>query len=228
MQKNSQPRRDGLSMDEIRALLVRDDPLILEIGANNGFHTARFLQTFPRARVVSFEPDPRAIKKWHKRMRGRGTLIEAAVGHMDGPITFYTSGGREDEGFEDGFDQAGSIREPTDLARQRWKNVRFEGQIIVPCMRLDSWAATVALPEVDFIWADVQGAEKDLIQGAAKVLSRTRYFYTEYLQAEYYRGQTDLAGIAAMLPNFELIAKFKVDALFRNIAYNDRAEHEAS
>ncbi|MEN9248224.1 MAG: hypothetical protein Q6L50_08560 [Gloeomargarita sp. GMQP_bins_120] len=36
----------------------------------------------------------------------------------------------------------------------------------------------------DFIWADVQGAEVDLIQGGLQALANTRYFYTEYANTE--------------------------------------------
>jgi hypothetical protein len=69
---------------------------------------------------------------------------------------------------------------------------------------------------VDFIWADVQGAESDLIEGASRLLASTRYFYTEYSNSEWYEGQVTLPGLVQMLPDFDLLRRYQMDVLFRN------------
>ena len=102
-------RPGSLSMDEIKDMVGTDAPVILELGANNGYHSIRFLGVFPKAQLFCFEPDPRAIRKWRARMNNRSELFEGAVGAVDGPVTFYTSAGRENI-HPEGFDQAGSIR----------------------------------------------------------------------------------------------------------------------
>jgi hypothetical protein len=46
---------------------------------------------------------------------------------------------------------------------------------------------------IDFIWADVQGAEEDLILGGLDTLrKRTKYLFTEYNNSEMYEGQINL------------------------------------
>jgi hypothetical protein len=40
-------------------------------------------------------------------------------------------------------------------------------------MILDSWSEQHQISKADFIWADVQGTESDLVEGAARFL-RTR------------------------------------------------------
>ena len=85
-------------------------------------------------------------------------------------------------------------------------------------MRLDTWTAENGLEAVDFIWADVQGAEGDLIAGARQTLARTRYFYTEYSNEEWYQGQPSLADIIEMLSGFDIVARYSMDALFANRA----------
>ena len=62
---------------------------------------------------------------------------------------------------------------------------------------------------VDFIWADVQGAEADLVLGGRETLKRTRFFYTEYSNRELYEGQADLGQLLAMLPDFELVHRYQ-------------------
>lgn len=54
------PVTDGkLEGAELVRLIGREDPVILDIGCNDGFHTNWFLELFAQARVYSFEPDPR-------------------------------------------------------------------------------------------------------------------------------------------------------------------------
>jgi hypothetical protein len=72
--------------------------------------------------------------------------------------------------------------------------------------------------QIDLIWADTQGAEGDLIAGGAEALAATRFFYTEYSNDEWYDGQPDLKKIADMLPNFDIVHRFSMDALLRNKA----------
>jgi hypothetical protein len=66
------------------------------------------------------------------------------------------------------------------------------------------------------MWADVQGAESDLIEGAARFLRSVRYLYTEYNNDEQYEGQITLAGIANRLAGFELVRRYQSDVLFKN------------
>jgi FkbM family methyltransferase len=206
-----------LSAQEIRALLGRDDPVIVEVGANCGQTTVDILRAMPRATLYAFEPDPRAIAKFRANVRHPGVrLFECAVGARNGTVTFHQSSGAEDhpDYREAGWDQSGSIRRPlTHL--QVWPWVRFEKQIEVPIVTLDEWAAAEGIGPVDFIWADVQGAESDLIAGAARVLRATRFFYTEYSNSEWYEGQVTLPALAGMLPDFELVRVYPMDALFR-------------
>jgi hypothetical protein len=62
----------------------------------------------------------------------------------------------------------------------------------------------------------VQGAEADLIAGAAESLKFTRYFYTEYNENEMYQGQVGLRKLMELLPDFELVVRFPDDVLLRN------------
>lgn len=191
--------------------------LFLEIGSNNGADTNRFLEAFPGVEIHCFEPDPRAIAAFKRNVTSpRVHLHETAIGSIDGSLTFYQSDGappgREHE-FPDGWHLSGSIRRPTGhLNEHKWCN--FESSLEVPVQRLDTWASSRGINQVDFIWADVQGAEMDLIAGGASTLESTAYFYTEFSQRQLYEGQAPLEAIQAALPNHVLTQKFRHDALF--------------
>ncbi len=115
----------------------------------------------------------------------------------------------------DGWDFSGSIHSPTGHL-ERYPGITFDEEIEVATQRLDDWAAQAAIGDIDFIWADVQGAERDLIAGGLNTFRRTRIFYTEYSNEELYEGQIDLDGILNLLPEFRIVARYPNDGLLRN------------
>jgi 2-O-methyltransferase len=212
--------RKTLTAPEIRELVGKDDPIILEIGANVGQSTREFLKEMPNARIYCFEPEPRAVLEFKQAIASENVqLFECAVGNKNGSVTFYQSSG---EGVHKNWNQSGSIRKPK-AHLQRWPSVTFEDQIDIKIVRLDDWAKTHGISDVDFIWADVQGAEGDVIQGGLEVLQKTRFFYTEYSNEEYYEGQITLKELHASLGNFSIVKLFPMDVLFANLNFPQSA-----
>lgn len=204
-------------------LVGKPDPVILEIGANDGFHTLAFMHFFPKAKIFAFEPDPRAIAKFKAKIDDpRVTLFEMAIGAEDGEAEFHVSSGlpprlssENQAAYAEGWDQSGSLRAPK-THKEVWPWCKFDKTIRVPVRALDRWAREHGVRKVDFIWADTQGAEADLIAGGKKTLRRTRFFYTEYSDCEYYEGQPNLAAIAGSLPDFDIVRRYASDVLFKN------------
>jgi FkbM family methyltransferase len=207
----------ALSAADIRQCVGRDDPIIVEVGANCGQTTVEMLKAMPRATIYAFEPDPRAIAKFRAAITHPSVhLYECAIGAVNGTISFHQSSGAEDlPDYSKGWDQSGSIRRPNSHLKV-WPWVKFERQITVPIMTLDTWSELHQVAKADFIWADVQGAESDLVEGAARFLRSSRYFYTEYSNDEWYEGQITLAGLLEKLPDFDLVMRYPMDALFQN------------
>lgn len=207
-----------LSASSVMHLVGRLDPVILEVGANDGTDTLRFLEAFPGATIHCFEPEPRAQAKFTAAVRDpRAKLFPFALGAHDGTVEFHRSNGSPDGINSEPWDKSGSIRKPKHhLTTHSW--CKFAETIKVPVMRLDTWAVMAGVDRVDFIWADVQGAERDLIEGGRETLARTRLFYTEYNDLELYEGQPTLCDIVMLLkPTFALEGLWSDDALFRNV-----------
>jgi FkbM family methyltransferase len=142
-------------LNELVTLLGKDDPVILEIGANDGGHTALFLELFPKAKIYAFEPDPRACQKFQERLGNdpRVVLEKIAISAMDGEIDFFMSNSTASEHVPGNWDKSGSIRKPKEhLEVVPW--CIFDQTIRVPTQR---WQNAGVGP-IDFIWADVQGA----------------------------------------------------------------------
>ncbi|SLN16892.1 2-O-methyltransferase NoeI [Pseudoruegeria aquimaris] len=185
---------------------------ILEIGANDGSDSSKLAANAPNGHLHAFEPDERAIANFLKTdMPGNVTLHRHAIGAENGEVTFYPSLSRRDRD----WDKSGSIRRPKKVL-EKYPELSFGEGTTVPIRRLDDWARENGIEAVDLIWADVQGAEEDVIQGGRETLSRTRYFYTEFSNREMYEGQVRLEALLAMLPEFELIERYNSDVLLRH------------
>ena len=209
----------------LQKLIGENAATILEVGAHHGNHTAALLRTFPRANIHSFEPDPRAFAV-HTNMvnNSRSKLYQMAIGAINGRANFHTSGGLPPgpkaalrANYPEGWDQSGSLRTPKGhIEKYPW--CKFYRTISVEVCTLDTWASKHAPGGIDFIWADMQGAEGDLGTEGAKTLARTRFIYCEYSDEELYEGEPTLARLLELMPTFDVVYRLPGDVLLRNTA----------
>jgi len=209
-----------IDLATLPALLGKDDPVILEIGCNDGGQTRDFLKLFSKATIYAFEPDPRARARFAAAVQDpRVTLFDLAISNIDGEIDFHMSSGAPSADvaaqLPQGWDLSGSIRKPTGhLDALPW--CTFDQHLTVKTLTLDTWCRNAGVQAIDFIWADVQGAEADLIRGGQAALANTRYFYTEYSDRELYEGQPSLRTLLSLLPDFTVLQRFSGDVLLHN------------
>jgi len=171
-----------------------------------------------------FEPDPRSVKIHQNTVKdARCQLHPIAISDVDGEAEFYQStGSYDDTGDSSEWLQSSSLKTPKQhLELFPW--CKFENTVKLPTRSLDSWCAEHNIDQIDLIWADVQGAEENLIKEALKTLSHTKYFYTEYDDYEIYEGQITLQQIKTLLPKFKAIGFFYNNVLFKNTEIPDSA-----
>lgn len=173
------------------------DPVVLEIGAAEGEDTLRYVTALLMLRrpytYLAFEPDPKNIAKLEEHLlRKNFHLCPYALGDHDGPAPWRSSN----------HPYSGSVKEPVEHLTL-YKHITFSEPATVPMERLDS----IGLEKVDWIWCDIQGAEDLLLAGGQETLARTRFFYTEYIECEAYRGQIGRDEIMRRLPGTWRIAE---------------------
>ncbi|GAF81551.1 unnamed protein product [marine sediment metagenome] len=210
---------NGISKYEIKKLLKKEKPVILEIGAHDGADTIAFLQIIKKVKLYCIEPNPEAISKFKERileLRKRKrkidcSLFEIAISDKNGNVEFYLTSKNE-------YSAQATLKKPKEVSNQSqniWENGKT---IIVKTKKLDDWVKEQQIKEIDFIWADVEGAEKELIKGGLKTLNeKTRYFYTEFENKGNFKDRLDLNGILELLPNFKLLKIYENNALLKNI-----------
>lgn len=216
-----QPHR--LTPLELQQLVGIDAKVVLEVGANDGADTVLLLNVFPSATIYAFEPDARAAANFKaKGHHPRVKFFEAALGAYDGQALFHVSTGQppgvtaeQKARYAQGWDESGSLRAPKNVTSV-WPWLKFEETKTVAVQRLDTWAQAQGVGKIDFIWADIQGAEGDLIAGVVDALLRTRYLYTEYNNDEQYEGQLNLHQLLSILPTFTVHTLYQTDVLLKN------------
>ncbi len=179
--------------------------VVLELGAHDGRDTA-WLAALPGATVHAFEPDPRN----HPPPLANVVIHREAIADRDGAGELILSVSRQGRDWT----CSSSIRRPTNHL-ERYP-VSFGGSVQVQLTTLDTFTATNRIDIVDFIWADIQGAEGDLVRGGMETLARTRYLYTEYSDDELYDGQVSLDDLLRMLPDFRVVELWPDDVLLEN------------
>jgi 2-O-methyltransferase len=179
--------------------------VFLELGSHLGTDTA-WLSELPDVTIHAFEPDPRN----EQPSRANVMLHRAAVADRDGRGSLILS--LEYAGHP--WTYSSSIKRPKNHLRRY--PVTFGDAVDVELCTLDTFFRDHQLDVVDFVWADVQGAEREVITGGLHTLSRTRYFYTEYSDDELYEGQPTLAEILELLPDFRVVELWPDDVLLEN------------
>lgn len=183
-----------------------DNPkLFLELGSHQGTDTA-WMSEIPGVTIHAFEPDPRN----HQVRRRNVTCHRAAIADRDGVGLLTMS----QQGWGQEWTHSSSIRRPKHHLHRY--PVTFGGAVEVPLVALDTFCREQGLDVVDFLWADIQGAEGDMIRGGLQTLQRTRYLYTEYSDDELYEGQITLKDILSLLPDFRVLELWPDDVLLGN------------
>ncbi len=210
-------------VETLKSIVGGENPVVLEIGCCEGKDSKTFLQVFEKIQLYCFEADPRNVDLF-KRYVGddaRCRLFSTAISNKDGEITFFQSFGPRDQhlpGIGTVARQAsGSVRKPKEhLKAHPW--CTFNEGLTVPSTTLDTWCKQHGLNGIDLVWADVNGAERDMIEGAQEAFKFTRYLYTEFgpKGREIYEGGIDQDTILDLLPDFERVLVNNNNVLLRN------------
>lgn len=199
--------------------VLPDDAVIFDIGAHHCEDSLQFAELFPKAKIYAFEPDNRAFGAAAKAL-DRGLynveLWQKAIGDNVAMVDFYPSTGCPDNWPDKvDWDYSGSVCNPTGH-RELHKWCAFRNPIQVSMTTVEVFCLNHGIPLIDFIHADVQGAEALMIKGFGSMIGKIHYLYTEFSNVEMYEGQPDYKTIRDMLPGWELTGIYDDNLLLHN------------
>ncbi|MBL8027464.1 MAG: FkbM family methyltransferase [Fibrobacteres bacterium] len=151
--------------------LSREDPIIIDCGANCGFATAFFKLVHPKAQIIAIEPAPSTHRQLQQNARENNwqqvQLIQAACGYQRDFLDLIES-------------NSTSLISSSNPLRSSGATVR------VPVIEVSKLIAQ--FPRIDLIKLDVEGAEHDVMQD----LMMTKSFVSvERLAIEYHHRMGD-------------------------------------
>jgi len=175
------------------ARCVPQDGVVFDVGAHAGQFAKLFARLAPEGRVYAIEPGSyaRSILRaaiWARRL-ANVTILPVALGAEPGlaqlVVPVKASGAL---GF--GLSHLGRPEE-------RWPRVAAE---LVAQTTIDALAETLALDRLDFIKADIEGNEMQLLEGAKRSLERFRPRLLIELSGDHLaRAGDDVTGVFALL-----------------------------
>lgn len=188
-------------------------PVIFELGMCDGYHTNMLLSFCTSAPCFhGFEPDPRNVAKINAvGLPKRMNFHPDAVGHVTGKITFHLSTCEPN-----GCVGQSSISDFTPVLTESWPWLKHMSDIEVQGWRLDDFCPANQIDHIDFLWMDVQGAERLVFDGAPEMLKKTRMIWTEYDSGTLYKDSSSIADVLARFPGWKVICDVGGDVLLKN------------
>jgi len=183
----------GKKFEDFKSILNKDNPKIIEIGAHFGEDSVRFSETFENAEIFCFEPDPRCVKVFKKYVKDKNIkLFPIALSDKNGTAEFYQS---YDNNIVDLVPNKYDWIDVKDYNDNKLSNSGSSSlkagyrnnldKIVVETKRFDDWYIENNISDIDLVWIDVQGAEKEVLDGIGDIINNIGLIWIEYGEKEY-------------------------------------------
>lgn len=135
---------------------VEADDIVIDAGANIGQFSA--YAAFRGAHVYAFEPIQSSLKYLYKtafinsELSGRISIVPLALTDRKSTLQFT-------------FDES-NIGSASAIIKRNDQLIEIQG------VSLDDWVVENKIPKIDFIKADIEGAERNLLLGATNILKK--------------------------------------------------------
>ena len=166
--------------------------IVFDVGANEGQTAKALVQSFSRATVYSFEPDPETYERLVQEAASsrRISTYNCAIGRENSTMTLNRA-----------QNSAGNslLRLEENLDLGDW--TISADQVPVTVRRLDDFCNERDIAVIDILKTDTQGAELDVLKGAGRMLcpESIHAVQCEVIFTPLYRGQAEFCEIHSFL-----------------------------
>jgi FkbM family methyltransferase len=175
---------------ELGQIFSKEDPIVIfDIGACEAEDSIRYALKYPNATIHSFEPLPSNLKIIRDNLDKTGLshrihLHEEALSDKKGIATFHVS--NSSQGVH--ANKSSSLLEPKEHL-VFYEYVDFNEKMEVKTITLHDFSQSHQITKIDFIHMDVQGAELNVLLGAADMIHAVKAVWLEVSPHEIYKGQ---------------------------------------
>ncbi len=139
---------------------IKPDDVVIEAGANIGSETLLIARMLKQGRIYAFEPNPYTFER---------LKINASINELHNISAFDYALGESDTTIQFNIYPKNFCNSGMSSKYMETSNTR---KIDVTQKKLDSFLKENNINKVDFIKMDIQGAEMDMIAGAAETIAR--------------------------------------------------------
>ncbi len=161
------------------------EPVIFDVGAHHGQTARAFRGLFPRSQIYCFEPFPESFRilEVNTAADERVTICSFGLSDRVGEFPFHSNASSA----------TNSLLSTDELGSRNWGKGLLETEVVVRAQfkTIDSVLEEFALPQIDILKLDVQGAEHLVMKGASRACTegRIRLVYSEIITQPTYLGQ---------------------------------------
>ena len=155
----------------VSEILKCEEPIVFDVGANDGQSIERFKKIFSRFKIYSFEPDEDAFQRLKKNYHNKENIeiYDFAISNRDGNQKFYSYA----------HDKISSLMQ-LDAKSKLYKSRKigkksgddFEKIKNVKIVKLDSFVKDKNISRINILKIDVQGYEPEVIEGAKYLIEK--------------------------------------------------------
>ena len=151
---------------------------IIDIGANEGQFAEKITAILPEASLICFEPLPEPFRKLKEKFAGKPgfSCLEIALGEREGRQKI----------FRNEYSPSSSILPMKSAHKEAFDHARREFEEEISIRRLDSVAKQIKIAGPYLVKIDVQGYEKQVIDGGADIIKNAAMIIIETSFVELY------------------------------------------
>jgi FkbM family methyltransferase len=149
--------------------MIGEQPVIFDIGGNEGRYASMISAIFPKGKLYSFEPHPKSYDRLTQRGVD-GEFFQIAVGAEDKPCTLY-----ERVDHPDGSEMA-SVHEKVITEFHGVDSIKIN----VEMKTIDTIMKEESIDCIDFLKIDVEGHELAVVQGAREAINKGQIKVIQY------------------------------------------------
>jgi FkbM family methyltransferase len=156
-----------------KLFLGKDDDIIVDIGANEGFYALAMKKNNPNVKIISIEPVKKTFELLNLNIKKNNLKniisINKAITSKNGFINFES------------VPEVSAINSTNIFLQKRdWLNLKRIYKIKVSSIRLENLFNRLKLKRIDILKLDVEGSEYEILKSSKKVLLKTKKIVVEY------------------------------------------------
>lgn len=158
---------------KLKNFLGKQDKIIIDVGANEGFYTLAMKKNNPNLKVISIEPVPSTYEILKKNIKENKLenviLVNKAIGLNRGKVLFEVVPGVTVISSQD-----------IQMQKRSWLDSKRIRKVCVDSIRLIDLCKQFKIKKIDILKIDVEGNELDVLKSTEGILKNTKKIVIEW------------------------------------------------